>query len=85
MTKNIACFLPRHLRRITGGRVVNLYDKIAVRKELKSLIGHNCEPTQDLERLLLSAYARGRSDVFQELGIDESDLSSDYDKVAWTA
>lgn len=64
---------------------MNLYDKIAVRKELKSLIGRNCEPTQDLERLLLSAYAKGRNDVFQELGINEDDLSSDYDTVAWTA
>lgn len=64
---------------------MNFYDQSAVRKELKTLIGHNCEPTQELERLLFKAYNKGRSDLFAELGIDESELSSGYPMTAWTA
>lgn len=64
---------------------MSFYNENAVRKELKSLIGHNCEPTVELERLLINAYIKGRNDAFEELGIDESDLTSEYEAVAWTA
>lgn len=56
-----------------------------IASELKKLIGDNLEPTQDLERMLMIAYEKGRTDAFSELGIDESELPGGDEFVAWTA
>ncbi len=56
-----------------------------IRRELKKIIGENCEPTQELEKMLLDAYAKGRSDTLEALGLEECDLSPDKGLMAWTA
>lgn len=54
-------------------------------EDLKEIMGPNFEPTQELVRMLITAYKLGRQDTLEFLGIDESDLGNDGDVIAWTA
>ena len=56
-----------------------------IKNELKAILGENCEPTQELEKLLMEAYAKGRKDAFAALGLDESEIPSESGLMAWTA
>jgi len=56
-----------------------------LKNELKKIIGTNCEPTHELEKMLLDAYAKGRNDTLVSLGLDESEISSEQGLMAWTA
>ncbi len=62
----------------------NFKDK-SIRDQLKLIIGENCEPTQDLERMLLDAYALGRTDALDSLGLCEEDVPAGEGLMAWTA
>jgi len=56
-----------------------------VKSELKKIIGPNCQPTHELEKMLLDAYSKGRADALTALGIDESEMPSGEGLMAWTA
>lgn len=56
-----------------------------IKNELKKIIGSNCEPTAELEKMLLDAYSKGRTDALSALGLDEGDISTDEGLMAWTA
>ena len=56
-----------------------------IKDDLKKILGANCEPTQELEKMLLEAYSKGRTDAFEALGLDESEFPSESGLMAWTA
>ncbi len=56
-----------------------------IKSELKKIIGDNCEPTLELEKMLLDAYTKGKEDAYESLGLTEEDLQSERGLMAWTA
>jgi len=64
---------------------MNFFADQKIKDELKAILGSNCEPTQELEKILIEAYAKGRTDAFAALGLDESEVPSENGLMAWTA
>jgi len=64
---------------------MSLFVDQKIKNELKAILGKNCEPTQELEKMLLEAYTKGRMDALAALGLDESDFSTENGLMAWTA
>lgn len=56
-----------------------------IKAELRKIMGVNCEPTAELEKMLLAAYSKGFDDAYGSLGLDEDDFQSGDGLMAWTA